>query len=381
MPIPGNSVSTLVGPSPSLLGTIAEQDFIGNIPSISHLPAAILESQESMTLYGYVNQQSLLQLVKFALYLASNNLLSDEHATKFLRFIIESKQESALASLFKERMPAIEAFARFTFKHALSIQNANILRICLQAGVDPNRRFETSSGRRYTPLEVSMYVCGSIELTKVLLDAGAHTNLLSILDWNRFSITSLVALTALFNNELVQTLLGISADINGADCWGGAVLTAAAVGNVEPIRTLFRVGVSVESIGQWGGIALIVAAADCNMELVQTLLKSGVNIDISIDSPIKPSGTALRVATECGHIDLVRVLLDAGADVDFYITYVEEERTALQTAADCNHIELVRILLDAGAEVEAPGTWNQEAPLRTATERGNIEMVDRKSVV
>ena len=209
------SISTSVRPPSGFLSTAAEQDIIGKIPCSTQLPVAIMESQRSMTLHGNANQQSLLQLVKFALYLASNNLLSDEIGESLLRLVIESKQESALAAIFKEKMPIIEAFARFTFKHALCIRNANILRICLQAGADPNLPLKSAYSRlSRTPLEVSIYDWGNIELTKVLLDAGAHTNDLSTLSWARFSPTSLAALTAHFNTELVQTLLDLS-----ADCW------------------------------------------------------------------------------------------------------------------------------------------------------------------
>lgn len=121
-----------------------------------------------------------------------------------------------------------------------------------------------------------MYACGSIELINLLLDAGAHTDDLFTLTWERFSCTALASLTTLFNIGLAQLLLDINADINAADCWEGAVLTAAAMGNAEPVRTLFRAGVGIGSIIDLSERAPVAAAADRNTELVQILLKSGV---------------------------------------------------------------------------------------------------------
>lgn len=77
---PGTPVSAWVRPVPDLPGSMAEQDLVGNNPSIFLLRAAITESQRSMTLHGLVTPEYWLRVVKLTLYLASNGLLSDELA-------------------------------------------------------------------------------------------------------------------------------------------------------------------------------------------------------------------------------------------------------------------------------------------------------------
>ncbi len=104
-----------------------------------------------------------------------------------------------------------------------------------------------------------------------------------------------------------------------------------------------------------------------NLELVQTILDTGLNPNSSI---VDDTCTPLQYALRSGNVELCRMLLDAGADVNrtgpFY--------TPLNCAVMGGHIELVEILLDAGARVNELD-W-EESPLHIAVDLGGIELIE-----
>jgi hypothetical protein len=79
---------------------------VEHIPNInSYLQANMLERYEGelamsvQKLLGPVAKDSMLQFLKFAVYLSSNNMQQDSHADDFLRWIINNKQLPILESL------------------------------------------------------------------------------------------------------------------------------------------------------------------------------------------------------------------------------------------------------------------------------------------
>jgi hypothetical protein len=79
------------------------------------------------------------QLLGFAVYVASNNLLSPEYTDQLLEFNIENIRGTMLASLLRAKIPTTEVFAKYIFECALCIPDTNVVKICLDAGIDPNR--------------------------------------------------------------------------------------------------------------------------------------------------------------------------------------------------------------------------------------------------
>ena len=75
-------------------------------------------------------------------------------------------------------------------------------------------------------------------------------------------------------------------------------------------------------------------------EMVQTLLESGVEVDMRLDDL---DTTALIVASVKGHANLVKLLLQNGAEVP-------SQCIALYLAAGKGHVAIVQMLLEAGAD-------------------------------
>jgi hypothetical protein len=92
---------------------------IEHIPNVnSHFRADILERYDGELvtsvekLLGPVAKDSMLQFLKFALYLSSNNMQQKKHANDFLRWNINNEDLRYLESLVLiKEIPSIEAFA------------------------------------------------------------------------------------------------------------------------------------------------------------------------------------------------------------------------------------------------------------------------------
>ncbi|KAF8245698.1 hypothetical protein K440DRAFT_686657, partial [Wilcoxina mikolae CBS 423.85] len=73
------------------------------------------------------NRHILLRLINCAVYLASNNMLLDDHTDELLQWVINNKQESMLASLLSLKTPTTEAFADHIFGNAVKIEDMNVV--------------------------------------------------------------------------------------------------------------------------------------------------------------------------------------------------------------------------------------------------------------
>ncbi|KAK7873749.1 hypothetical protein R5R35_013278 [Gryllus longicercus] len=96
-------------------------------------------------------------------------------------------------------------------------------------------------------------------------------------------------------------------------------------------------------LGPAGGEALVEAARDGRLEVMEALLRVGVNAKESLEM-------ALRAAAEKGHRSCIVALLDAEVDVN--ARGIRTEETALCLAAVNGHAECVKELFKKGAEKE-----------------------------
>lgn len=102
---------------------------------------------------------------------------------------------------------------------------------------------------------------------------------------------------------------------------------------------------------------LMMACQDFNIEVVKSMLRHGVNVNLQ-----SPTGeTALMFASTIGHTQLVELLLQHGA-VTTAVTK-ENEFTALMLASSRGHVEIVQLLA-------------QHAEDRGGEEEGLLDMVD-----
>lgn len=117
------------------------------------------------------------------------------------------------------------------------------------------------------------------------------------------------------------------------------------------------------------GIALGWAAKEGHMDVVDTLLAAGADVN-------EGSSTALQRAVEPGRLEMIEKLLRAGSDVN--APAGTHGLTALQLAAKFGSIEILERLLIAGANVNAPAIgYSGATALQIATLNGHQELVRR----
>ncbi len=78
------------------------------------------------------------------------------------------------------------------------------------------------------------------------------------------------------------------------------------------VNLYLAAGISPNTIGAFDQSALMEAATDGQLQIVQTLLQAGADVNYSD----RRGGSALEIAARNGHVDIVRRLLAAGARID-----------------------------------------------------------------
>ena len=145
------------------------------------------------------------------------------------------------------------------------------------------------------------------------------------------------------------------------------LLLAALEGNVEVVQTLLAHGANVNATDSDGGTALFNAAQEGNVEVVQTLLAHGANVSATVSD----GRTALVIAAQFGSVEVVQTLLAHGANVSATDGH---GWTALFVAAEKGNVEVVQTLLAHGANVNATDSDGGTA-LVIAAQGGNVEVV------
>jgi len=148
--------------------------------------------------------------------------------------------------------------------------------------------------------------------------------------------------------EMVELLVGAGADVDatGSLLPGQTALMQAAMhGNVEVIQALIRAGVDINRIQKGSNAtALEWAIMQGKTKAAEALIKAGADVNAGRFLGMPP----LHFAISTGLEDIVRVLVDAGADLDLHD---ETGQTPLMKATAMRRKKIVKILLDAGAEV------------------------------
>jgi len=172
----------------------------------------------------------------------------------------------------------------------------------------------------------------------------------------------------------------------------GALIMAAARGDLEGVKRAIELGADVNGQSLAGHTALIVAAAQGQTATVQYLLTRGADVNI----PGVKGSTALIAAARRWHEEIVQLLLDHGADVharthfqvtallaalsgegfmyDATLNVYEAKQFAITHEAIPQVRRLLILLLDHGADVNARN-MKGATPLRLAVETGHSELV------
>jgi bla regulator protein BlaR1 len=123
-----------------------------------------------------------------------------------------------------------------------------------------------------------------------------------------------------------------------------ALYQSAEQGRMNMVQTLLDSGANVNAVISGDGTPLIGAARAGHRDMVSYLLDRGADINL----PSGGDGNPLIMAAREGHTDVVRLLLDRGADVN---RIVPGDENALINASAEGQVEMVRLLIARGADV------------------------------
>lgn len=199
-------------------------------------------------------------------------------------------------------------------------------------------------------------------IVDVLLEAGARVS---------DEILALAASNS--DTATIRTLLkhGPDIDVSNETAKSTALYTAADSGRYGAVRALIEGGADIHAEGGLSCTPLRAACYRGHHEIVELLLKQGVDPNAGSDDTRK--GTALEAAATCGHSKIVETLLAAKALVDAPGLF---DTTALQTSLHHGHGHVAGVLIDAGANMNAVH-GNCNAMLCAAIHGGLAEYVKR----
>lgn len=270
---------------------------------------------------------------------------------------------------------------------AINSEDVDLVQILVKAGADPNlSAVQVGKSATWTtrPLHAACND-GNLSMVKLLLDNGADPNLLGTIhaveqlrdgayqcqmrqgsalhaacaggsdlyDYRDDRSTNMA--------DVVSLLLEYGARFNEGDERGWTPLELACSrfpvkadhDPYEIASTLINAGADIFASSSIHQGPLEAAARHGWTELVELLLKKGVNDDVSKQS-------ALQVAAECGETEIVKLLIDAGVDVGVpraSSNFIRENDKPIHSAARRGNYSLVKMLMGAGGRLDDRGHY------------------------
>lgn len=160
----------------------------------------------------------------------------------------------------------------------------------------------------------------------------------------------------------VQEHLNSGTKVNVTDANGQTPLHHAAKYFFNSIPSDLLAKATLDARDRLGNTALHVAAASKNTNMIEALVKAGVDVDI-----LAGSNTPLCLAAFNNNGEAVRKLVELGADIEHQ---AKDNRTPLHIAARQGNCDAVKILLELGANSRARDK-NGETPLDYAKQYGS----------
>ncbi len=224
---------------------------------------------------------------------------------------------------------------------------------------------------------------GNLEVVKYLIDAGAKTDRMTIIDWASAGYLSKVkdsvksgadinidngygtALMRASHNghlKVVKYLLD-----QGADTKYMTLLNWSSAGDLDKVKKSIKSGADINQEDQYRRTPLTVASTNGNLEVVKYLIKNGADLTLKNGQVNRALNNAIRN----NHIDVVKYLISNGIDIN---AEVLSER-ALNIASWKGHLNIVRLLLKSGADINAKDGYNSTA-LMSASISGLNQNID-----
>ncbi|RDW72727.1 uncharacterized protein DSM5745_07899 [Aspergillus mulundensis] len=136
---------------------------------------------------------------------------------------------------------------------------------------------------------------------------------------------------------------------------------AAQEGHMELVKSVLASGVDIDERDQTGQTALVRAIENDHGDVAMLLISEGADVNAAKNG----EESALVTAVIRGNEHMVNALIDAGADVN---AFSGPERTVLRCACERGSENIARLLIERGASVVGEKGWQQ---LFYASESGN----------
>jgi ankyrin repeat protein len=121
---------------------------------------------------------------------------------------------------------------------------------------------------------------------------------------------------------------------------------AASEGRIEIVQTLIATGANVNATDENGLTPLHEAATEGHTEVIQILITAGANVNAADEDGLTP----LHEVANTGHTEIIQTLINAGANVN---TPSNDAFTSLHYAASNGHHTTVRMLISLGSDINA----------------------------
>lgn len=290
---------------------------------------------------------------------------------------------------------ALTDFIRQNAWLEFSNQQIEITKLLLEAGADPNAIYYAYQDNCDFPLKI-LVRNARLELVKLLLAYKADTRLKCKNGENALS----QAYAGNYNYvELANILIDAGSDVNTANDQGTTPLMMAVyAGNLSIIKKLIDKGADVNAQDKSGMTALVLAVimkvpvstveAKPNAQIVELLLKSGANPNITVGNNSEVSGaTALANAIwfepvysyqkyQYASDEIIKLLIAYKADLNLTVKYKD---SPIISAAKSGRIEALKLLIQAGASVKGEqGSLALKAArekMQFASDKTNFEQI------
>ncbi|EXJ75204.1 uncharacterized protein A1O5_01900 [Cladophialophora psammophila CBS 110553] len=312
-----------------------------------------------------------VDFLNLTLFMVSNKLftLDSDMSKKVYNWIQRRSDVGVLEYLLSVGGPTAEALAEQFFSLAMEEKDAPTVKRILDSGLNPNELRRSNSWYQLTPLQRACEL-RSLELVRVLLDAGADVN--SSLRNTKSPLSYLI-------HRIVANWDG-----DGTENWDGDDIENSDIDDIENrnlddielVQVLLRAGANVNPPDE---SPLTEVASSCIPKLVAVLLSAGADPNVSDDhSGTTPLSAAVQSRGPISDIiSIVRHLLQAGAHVNAVtsdcdgetVTVLEAALSSSSVELSSSSVDLIRILLERGAHVT-------ESALVGAVEVGNLDIVN-----
>ncbi|PYH66340.1 ankyrin [Aspergillus vadensis CBS 113365] len=354
------------------------------------------------------------------LFLLSNNFVShgptgkskdtmDAHDRNVMKLLHMSgwKTMKHIGILLTTREPTAEAIAEKLFASALRLLKLNTVRMMLEAGMDPDSRVDTFYDGPLTCLQFAAQMASlefGIETVELLLSHGADINLSYndypplyyalkcknteairlFLSHNAFVTPSCLATAAEISDmdlfiEILDRVTDVNVPYDGDDL--NPLARAVACDNLSTVNLLLSRGADINELldiefdNGWEMTTVVgLAVREKNLQIIQAMLQSGVNVEHRLHK--FPCVSPLTLAVEAGDTGIAQFLLKAGFDIQS--ASKGWKLSLLERALKQKDVEMSKLLIEWGAQRHMAYSRKQQnsSALLLAVQNGYNDIVD-----